>query len=469
MPSPNLAWFKEIKFETTDTSSGIVLDQAGNLYISGFQNPHKGGSTFSFLEKIDPLGTPLWRENLFGPRGSTGDDLLFYMVSSGITRDHLGNIYVAGGIGAGEQQGGADAFLAKFDSQGKGLWLKQIETEAYDFAFAITSDHLGHVIIFGLSEGHGGSFLTKFNQEGEIIWKRDFKLFLDHFNQNFATDPSGNIFVSGLISGYLLLRKYNSDGHQDWTKKIRTEKLYDWITEGAAQAIATDREGNIFVSGWIEPKEHHRKAFLAKFDQQGDQLWFKQIEEKSGGSEGLSISINKFGDIFLLGGSNDGLFWVKFDQNGSQLYMVPSGRKEIRNHGAIAVDDHQNVFICGEMVATEEFGGQNIFIAKYEDGPSISQHHHFVESKLVNLSNTVNELKLTQTPFELDLALIQAARDRTQGKGGGRISQKEANEIIVQAQSDGKISEKRKRTLAYIYAMFSLTNGAKIKIIEALG
>ena len=64
--------------------------------------------------------------------------------------------------------------------------------------------------------------------------------------------------------------------------------------------------------------------------------------------------------------------------------------------------------------------------------------------------------------------MIQAANDRTKGRGGGRISKEEAKAIIAQAQESKSFEKTGKKTLAYIYATYSLTKGAKELIVQAL-
>ena len=120
---------------STDQGFGVVLDQAGNAYITGSTissdfpvtpgavGPVRTGVTDVFVSKLDPTGTTLLYSTFLG---GSGDD-----VGNAIAVDSAGNAYVAGNttsnnfpvVGAFQSttRGGNEAFVAKLDPSGSSL------------------------------------------------------------------------------------------------------------------------------------------------------------------------------------------------------------------------------------------------------------------------------------------------------------------------------------------------------------
>jgi uncharacterized repeat protein (TIGR01451 family) len=119
-----------------DKPANLVLDQSGNIYISGTTNSatsiatvgiHQsviGGSTDAFLAKFNSFGIRQWGTYTGGPQGDVGNDLAI---------DTDGNTYLSGITSSSsaittsdthqpEFGGGQDVFLAKFNSSGARQW-----------------------------------------------------------------------------------------------------------------------------------------------------------------------------------------------------------------------------------------------------------------------------------------------------------------------------------------------------------
>jgi len=108
----DLAWVRQIGTTADDTSSSVVVDGLGNVYISGtttgsLGGPNDGGMRNAFLAKYDSSGSLLWIRQM----GATDSD--------SVAVDGLGNAYISGGTYGsldGPQMGNGDAFLAKFSA-----------------------------------------------------------------------------------------------------------------------------------------------------------------------------------------------------------------------------------------------------------------------------------------------------------------------------------------------------------------
>jgi hypothetical protein len=301
--------------------------------------------------------------------------------------------------------------------------LIKTETAEHDEASAIVVDHWGHIFMTGSSRSiaeQGGEdfFLAKYDADGQQLWLQKMETVAYDEAHAIALDHLGHVFVSGSMvsddGGWdVFLAKYDTDGHQLWYRQMETS------TSDQAHALATDQWGSVFVGGFTEAGAEHgyADAFLAKYDAHGHQLWLEKNETAA----------------------NDKAF-------------------------AIASDRWGHVYISGFTKTKAEYGGNDAFLAKYMDDLSVTQYHFLMEAKFDQLSKAMQELKHAQLSFNLDLALIQAANEHTRGRGESRISKAEAKDLIAQAQVGGEISETRKKTLAYIYARYKLTRGAKERI-----
>jgi hypothetical protein len=118
-------------FASSQRPNELTVDAGGNVYIVGESDgafgtepspsKSKAGATSAFVMKISPAGITLWIRLI----GSTGNDF-----ASKVVVNIDGSVYVAGTAGAelpGRQVGSKSVanFLARFDANGKQLWVNQ--------------------------------------------------------------------------------------------------------------------------------------------------------------------------------------------------------------------------------------------------------------------------------------------------------------------------------------------------------
>jgi hypothetical protein len=170
--SGNLLWAKSFGSAGEDSGRGIGADAAGNIYFSGiFSGSVKfgnktlnsvGGSKDIFLAKTDASGNILWVRQMGGPGPDEGCE---------IEVDEQGNTYISGEFANSatfestvlRSAGFRDVFTAKFDSQGKLIWIKQSGGSRDDVNYAISRDAGGRVTIVGTFSGNTtfGDFLAR--------------------------------------------------------------------------------------------------------------------------------------------------------------------------------------------------------------------------------------------------------------------------------------------------------------------
>ncbi len=168
-------WAKSIGSGSTDRGTGVALDAAGNVYLTGyFQgsadfNPgtgdtlKSGGGNDIFVARYDANGNYQWSKGI----GGTGSDL-----GQAIAVDIAASIYITGGLSSAADfdpgpdtatltpTGNSDVFVAKYDSGGNYLWAGKMGGGAPDIGYAIATGSTNVYVagMFGLLLGGTGDF-----------------------------------------------------------------------------------------------------------------------------------------------------------------------------------------------------------------------------------------------------------------------------------------------------------------------
>ncbi len=207
----------------------------------------------------------------------------------------------------------------------------------------------------------------------------------DAFN-SVASDASGSFYVAGSTAGSVdtahptggaLLVKYDAQGSQQWVRQIGARL-------DAAQSVAIDTEGNVFVGGRVEtdPLAGNpglaNAIFIAKYDKNGTRLWVKQFS--SGTRDFLrALQVDGSGNVIavgytqgrLFGASGGGVdfFVVKLDGAGAMLWGVQDGGPGSDNASNLAVSAAGDIFVVGyagsALHGLPPSGGTDAFLIKY--------------------------------------------------------------------------------------------------------
>jgi uncharacterized repeat protein (TIGR01451 family) len=217
----NRIWVRQLGVPNVDPGAegfGISVDASRNVYVTGFTegtlrgSPEpNAGSVDAFVAKFDGNGNRTWVHQL----GTSGFDQ-----GSGIAVDASGNAYVTGFTagtlpGSPEANSGyADAFVAKYDSNGNRTWVHQLGTNADDEGFAIAVDASGNALVSGatdatlpgspeLSAGYVDAFVAKYDSNGNHTWVHQLGSSGFDESTGIAVDGSGNAHVTGNTDGTL--------------------------------------------------------------------------------------------------------------------------------------------------------------------------------------------------------------------------------------------------------------------------
>jgi Calx-beta domain/Beta-propeller repeat len=368
-----------IQFGTSveDYANGISTDSSGNLYVTGntqgsFPGYSNSGNGDAFVAKYNTLGNQLWVRQF----GTPGLDS-----ASGISVDGSGNLYVTGSTWDSfpgySNSGRQDAFVAKYNTLGNQLWVRQFGTSNDDFASRISVDSSGNLYVTGYTwgsfpgytiSGQQDAFVAKYNTLGNQLWVRQFGTSNYDFASGISTDSSGNLYVigstDGSFPGYsnsgrndVFVAKYDSGGNQLWMRQFGTS------SNDEALGIGTDSSGNLYVTGGTSGSfpgynnSGNGDAFVAKYDALGNQLWVRQFGTPSS-DFASGISVDSSGNLYVTGytsGSfpgysnfgNGDSFVAKYNTLGNQLWVRQFGTSNRDEASGISTDSSGNLYFTG--------------------------------------------------------------------------------------------------------------------------
>jgi hypothetical protein len=309
--------------------------------------------------------------------------------AQGIATDGNGDVYIAGvtfGSLNEPNQGGGDAFIAKYSAAGAVLWKRQLGTPGSEGAMGIATDGKGFVYIAGETtgslggpnQGYEDAFIAKYSAAGALIWKRQFGSPDDDTASGVATDDKGNVY----ISGYTLTYGPSGDTVQAWVAKYSAAGALLWQRQlpraranlNLADGVATDRDGNAYVIG----HEGLDSAWLAKYSEAAVLLWQKELGSLDSYILPGGVATGNKGDVYISGttggdlggpsqGGNDASI-AKYSAAGDLLWKRQLGTPTDDRATGVATDDKGDVYITGTTggaLAGRNQGADDAWLAKY--------------------------------------------------------------------------------------------------------
>ncbi|MFN5183499.1 MAG: T9SS type A sorting domain-containing protein [Bacteroidota bacterium] len=221
--SGNLIWAKHAGAYKNDKALGITHDKSGNVVICGlfedstvFEGNHillgKGNKDI-LVAKFDSLGNYLWARTAGSP---------FRDEAKSVICDSMGNVYVTGmfsdtvdfgGITLISPNGYFDMFLAKYDTNGNIVWVKQGSSDYDEVGWGVTKTVDEKIIVTGeynayalfdnlalVTSGMSDIFIAAYDSNGNIIWTKSAGGSLIERARGIGTDGF-NIFITGQFGG----------------------------------------------------------------------------------------------------------------------------------------------------------------------------------------------------------------------------------------------------------------------------
>ncbi|MCE3227530.1 MAG: hypothetical protein K0S32_2081 [Bacteroidetes bacterium] len=381
--SGNLLWAKQMGGTGEEQPKAIAVDASGNVYTTGSFNSidadfDPGPGTFTldgggfysdaFVSKLDASGNFIWAVEFSGANDKCAFD---------ITTDVSGNILVTGEFNGavdfdtddagGDLTGNAfDAFIAKLNTAGNLIWVKQMGGANNDRGSCIATDASGNIYsagMFGItadfdpgpssfpltSSGILDIYISKLDASGNFVWAKQMGGAAYDEPTDLKTDGSGNILLSGNFEGTadldpgagtsnftslglsdVFVSKLNSSGSLAWTK------VFGGSDNDKAFALSSDAGGNVYTigsfksaavdmdpgSGTFNVTGGQMEIFISKLDANGNFSWATSLGG-AGDDEGHGIAVDASGNIYATGYFNN--TGVDFDPGAGTFSMSSTG------------------------------------------------------------------------------------------------------------------------------------------------
>jgi hypothetical protein len=348
---PAFRWASRAGGTGHDYGTGIAVDNEGNTFICGYfrgQARFEGeGKTYEligngeadmFLAKYNRVGKLVWVR----PAGGSADDY-----ARAVAIDAEGNCYLTGSFQSPtikfdeeviKRNSDSEIFVAKFDSQGKTLWVRQAG---------------------GAGGGGGSGNGITVSADGYVYVCGYFRGDIAFNDLNLRNAGFNDIFVA----------RYDAAGELDWVRQIGGSG------DDAASAITLDPQGNCYITGGFEDEVRFSRsitlssaglvdAFVAKLDNTGRTVW----AQRSGGPNmdiGYGVGLDPQGNVIVSGGFN-----------GTESFA-----SEMRLHAAFRSrkGTHTGIF-NGKGLKSE--GGSDVFVAKYDQRSRLTWVRTFGGNKI---------------------------------------------------------------------------------------
>jgi len=258
--------------------------------------------------------------------------------------------------------------LFNYISLGGNYWVATL-TDTYSSpsgqANGIAVDSSGNIYVCGNgknSSGYSILSISKYNNSGTIQWQSTLTDAYSSPNgaaNGIAVDSSGNVYVCGYgrnSSGKSIqsISKYNNSGTIQWQRTLTD--AYSSPDE-AATNIAVDSSGNVYVCGYGNTSSSSYVQSISKWDTSGTIQWQRTLTDAYTTHSGFAygITVDSSGNVYVCGyGRNSSGKTIqsisKYDNSGTiqwQNTLTDLSSSPFGVASGIAVDSSGNVYVCG--------------------------------------------------------------------------------------------------------------------------
>ena len=321
------------------TAGGLSLDAGYFQFVDGTAEAPTLGS-------VEQFGTP-------------GIDLSFTVANSkDRSNSTLSAGYTSGSLG-GRDRGALDGFIARYNNQGNLQWTRQFGTTSIDNAYGVDTDASGNIYL--LSRTNGALAANNAGIGNDVVFSKYDRRGRELFQIQFGSPGNDNPFVDP-----------------------RVDSAGDIVIAG----YTNDDLGGTNPDTEIPPSAD---AWIAKYDDQGNQLWIEQFGTVEG-DETFGLDLDSQDNIYTTGWTRGDLgapnnlspdgevtydVWLaKYDPDGNQQWIEQFGTNTFDWSWDVATDVNDDIYITGWTLGSLEgsnAGSYDVWVAKYDsDGNQLS-------------------------------------------------------------------------------------------------
>ena len=350
-PAGKVLWVQTGGGSKTDRGYGVACDTAGNCYVTGHyqsadckfdgQPLTLVGGYDIFVGKYDPDGKLQWIKSA----GGEG-----YDYGHGIMVSDAGNVFVTGAVvgdaAFGDQklpnEKTSHVFCACYTTGGDLKWVKTAEGKASNSGHGVNVDAAGNAYVGGFTGGLGklggveltnakGSdiLIAKFTPKGEVAWVQQGYGSTHAMIHEISTDKDGRVWACGMFKGDLnvedgkvvankgdndlLLTSIDPSGKRVWTITgggPKTDYALGVVGDGKGGCVLTGEISDTAeVFGQTLTSHGATDIYVAGIDGAGKMHWIKQAGGPQSDSA-YTIAMDPKGNVFFSGALGTG---VSFD------------------------------------------------------------------------------------------------------------------------------------------------------------
>lgn len=294
-----------------DIASGIVVDNVGNVFVTGASMGAMAALVDYVVIKYSSAGTQQWVARYNGANGMD--------IPTDIVLDNNGNPIVTGSSASSAANTNLDATTVKYNAATGAQLMVQKQINAgigQDKVLAETRDNAGNIYVTGGVTFNGIDYdvqTIKYDANLNPVWVKTYDGYgKTDLGNDIAIDNNGNVVVTGYatksnLTKELLVLSYNSNGNLNW-KSLKQSKIDNSNCEGTKIKIKSSSE--IFVGGNYTENNNSNMAIL-RFNNLGE----NNLEKTYNGVNNLNdrlLDIMIDGNFIIVSGqTNNGLI----DQN----------------------------------------------------------------------------------------------------------------------------------------------------------
>lgn len=389
----------------------------GDLDFSG-QNPLvNAGGRDAFVVKLSSSGGYLWSRHY----GASGSQAVL-----AVARDDTNAVIFAGefetsiqiGATARTSAGGADAFVAKLDTNGAHLWDSAFGAAGSQRITALAIDTQGHVIVAGELEG---------------------TVSFDGGTTSLTSAGGTDVFVAELDENGTHVFSAAFGGAGD-------DRAHDVSLDGDAIVITGSFTGSIDFGGGVIAAAGGADGYLAKLDTDGNEVWSFGLGG-AGSDVGHGVGVDGQGNVVVTGsfegtvdfgggplssqGATD-VFVARYDPSGAHLASARYGTSAAQQGLDVEADASGAFVVVGNYLGNVDFGDGNLggasgspdgFVVKLSPDLVPLWRHRFADS----VENVVANVNLSPSGDVVVAGRFGSAVDF----GGGSRAHRGASDIFI--------------------------------------
>jgi len=425
-------WVKTIGGNNYDEATHSIVDNQGNVYVSGSYSDDvyfngdadlksSIGRTDIFITKYTASGDYLWTKVM----GGIGFDF-----ATGLAVDDANNVYIFGVFddvvdfnpGTGEFEvyemtamPDSELFVTKLTSNGDYVWSQQLlGTDDASWGRNLAVDAVGNVYVTALDYAVGSwdpyVYVTKlYAADGEPAWRYDIVTTSEGRNEahGVVLDASGNVYVAGTLGGETDYLTSPGDGGTSFRNAflMRLDPVTGdpaWqqpITMGVlSEAESLEVSGNhVYIGGNFRGKvdfdptstveisrSGSHRGFVAKYDLDGNYVWSRTLGDYV---YGIGVASNE--DVYVAGdfygaslfdslgktdsyksGFNGGVFITKFQANGDYVKTLATNSDGNIHVNSLSISANDDIYLTGSFRGGIDFDPTDVIDVRFSQSNS---------------------------------------------------------------------------------------------------